>query len=102
VVHEPVLAEVLAVVAGDDEHRVVEEPARAQPVDELADTLVGVADLGVVQAAEQLHVVGAHRDAPADVLERVLVDGLRALRLRSLRCRRRKRVGGRYGRCGSR
>ena len=43
----------------NDEERVVEETRRAEAVQQLADAVVGVVDLGVVEAPEELEVVGA-------------------------------------------
>ena len=51
-------------VGGEDDERVVERVLRAQPVDQAADTAVGLRDLGVVgrrrerREIDRLHVVG--------------------------------------------
>ena len=66
-----VLEELLAVVGGDDDEGVLEEPALAQRAEDLAEDLVGEADLAVVERDQVLAVArlhrGAHRGVPHEV-----------------------------------
>ena len=72
-IHETVVAEVLAVVAAEDEQRVVEQTAGAQSLDDLTDAVIRVADLRIVESTEQIEVLGRHRDPSGHELEGVLV-----------------------------
>jgi hypothetical protein len=88
VVHEPVLTEVLAVVAGDDEERVVESPLARRPSTSSPMHSSVLADLGVVEAAEELHVVGVHLDRRPMYLSGCWLTVTARLASRSPRCRR--------------
>src|SRR5699024_9391048 len=82
----------VAVVAGDDDHRVVQQPQVLQTVADPADVVVDVADRGVVGAAGPAYLVGggvlpdeaAHLPQPVGV--RVLADAghLRMFRIGDL------------------
>ena len=66
-----VLAEVLAVVGGEDEQRVVEQAFGLHAIEELAQLLVVVANLAVVQreatrGGRRLHVLGVERVVALD------------------------------------
>jgi len=77
VVHQAVVADVLAVVAGDDEDRILPLAVGFEHVSEFADPVVEVGDFGAVEPPEDLEVAVGHLDRARNVSPRVLWDGHR-------------------------
>ena len=87
-VEEPVLAEEVAVIGGEDHDRVVGQPARLEGREHLADPLVDVRQARVVAVTRRAHVV--LRDL--DVAHREVVPEPSAVRV-ALRVRQARRGG---------
>ena len=70
--HQPMLAEILAVVRGYDDQRPIVETGAVQPFEQRSDLLVDITDLCVVLSDHLLDQVGWHRvlrwHHPADQL----------------------------------
>ena len=64
---QEVIAEMLAVIRGDDDQRTVEHPAAPQLLEEDAQLPVHVADAFIVEIDRHLHVIGG----PLRLIERV-------------------------------
>ena len=95
-----VLAELFAVVGGDDDHGVAQEANRLELVEQRAQRVVDDADLGVVEAGDRVELARRQRGGVGRVLEQVGA----ARRRRVVRARRGARAAsaaGRYGECTS-
>ncbi len=75
------LAELLAVVGGDDHQRMVEDAAFLEAGEQVAEDVVGEPDLGVVQRHDVGEVVGGQvAPGAVDVCQQVLAGGYEAAR----------------------